>query len=65
MKPCDCKSVEEAQQCLNHQGLGFNENSITVVPNKVVLKMGHTTINIPMKLFKSFAEWYLTDQERT
>lgn len=62
LKPCDCKDMATAK-LLNEQGIGHNEDSITIEPNVVVLKMGPTTIRIPMKKFKLFAEWYLTDQE--
>ena len=62
MKPCDCKSIEETQVCLNVQGIGHNDESITVIPNYVLLKLGHTQITISMKRFKQFSEWYLEDQ---
>jgi len=62
LKPCDCKDAETASK-LNEQGIGYNDQSITVEPNVVVLKMGHTQIKIPMQRFKIFAEWYLTEQE--
>ena len=48
---------------LNEQGIGVNNDSISVQPNSVVLTMGHTTVKIPMRLFQRFAEWYLTEQE--
>lgn len=62
LKPCDCKDMETASK-LNEQGIGQNEDSITVEPNVVILKMGHTSIRIPMQKFKLFAEWYLEEQE--
>ena len=61
LKPCDCVDQYSADK-LNEQGIGFNKNNIIVAPNSVVLTMEHTTIKIPMNLFKKFAEWYLTDQ---
>ena len=64
MRPCDVKSIDEASRKLNEQGIGFNDQSITVIPNYVLLKMGHTEIKISMDRFKSFAEWYLADQGR-
>ena len=65
IRPCDCKDITTAQQQLETQGIGINEDSITVIPNYVELKMGHTTIKIGMDKFKTFAEWYLTPQEKT
>lgn len=63
MKPCNCKSIEEAKQ-LNEQGIRFNNNSLTVIPNNVILKLENTIeIKINMKLFKRFAEWYLKEQK--
>ena len=62
LKPCDC--IDEVQtKMLESQGIGFNDDSILVRPNSVILKMGHTEIKIPMHLFKRFAEWYLRPQE--
>jgi len=40
----------------------FNNQSITVIPCYVLLKIDHTEIKIPMNRFKAFAEWYLEDQ---
>jgi len=62
LRPCDCKDLAQAKT-LNEQGIGHNEDSIVIEPNVVVLKMGHTTIRIPMSRFKLFAEWYLEEQE--
>lgn len=62
MKPCDCQDEFTASK-LNEQGIQFNDNSIVVQPNSVILTMGHTTIKIPMKTFEMFAKWYLEDQE--
>lgn len=62
LRPCDCKDIATAKM-LNEQGIGHNDDSITVEPNVVVLKMGITQIRIPMSRFKMFAEWYLEEQE--
>lgn len=62
LKPCDCHDRAMAKK-LNEQGISFNDESITVLPNYVLLKMGHTEIKISMKRFKQFAEWYLEEQE--
>lgn len=62
LKPCDCKDMTTASK-LNEQGIGHNDESITIEPNVVILKMGHTQVKIPMARFKMFAEWYLTEQE--
>ncbi len=62
LRPCDCKDMHTASK-LNEQGIGHNDESITVEPNVVVLKMGHTTVNIPMDRFFMFAQWYLEEQE--
>lgn len=62
IRPADCKDMHTAN-LLNEQGIGHNDDSITIEPNVVVLKMGHTTMRIPMGRFKMFAEWYLEPQE--
>ncbi len=62
LKPCDCKDMATASR-LNEQGIGHNDDSITVEPNVVILKMGHTQVRIPMQRFKMFAEWYLEAQD--
>jgi hypothetical protein len=62
IKPADCKDMYTAS-LLESQGIGHNDDSITVEPGVVVLKMGHTTMRIPMKRFRMFAEWYLEEQE--
>lgn len=62
LRPCDCKDQHTADS-LNEQGIGVNDERITVQPNVVVLEMGRTTIRIPMQRFKMFAEWYLEAQE--
>jgi len=63
MKPCNCKDAGDVKK-LNENGIAFNDESIVVIPNYVVLKMGHTQIQIGMNRFKQFAEWYLTDQRK-
>ena len=62
IKPADCKDITTANK-LTEQGIARNEDSITVEPNVVILKMGHTSIRIPMSTFKLFSEWYLTEQD--
>ena len=62
LKPCDCKDMVTARR-LNEQGIGHNEDHISIEPNVVVLTMDHTTIKIPMERFKMFAEWYLEGQK--
>lgn len=62
LRPCDCKDAVDASK-LEEQGIGHNDESITVIPNYVLLKMGHTEIKIGMKRFKMFAEWYLSEQD--
>lgn len=62
LRPCDCKDAVDTSK-LEEQGIGHNDESITVIPNYVLLKMGHTEIKISMKRFKMFAEWYLTEQD--
>jgi hypothetical protein len=62
LRPCDCHDIYTASK-LNEQGIGHNDESITLEPNVVILKMGRTTIQIPMQRFKIFAEWYMTEQE--
>lgn len=62
IRPCDCIDQYTASK-LNEQGIGRNDDSITVQPNVVILTRSHTTIRIPMSTFKLFAEWYLSEQE--
>ncbi len=62
MKPCDCKDEQDAKS-LNEQGLGINDWSLTVNPAKVVIEHRHYgMVNMPMSIFKKFAEWYLENQ---
>lgn len=62
IRPCDCKDMATANE-LNESGIAFNNNSIHIEPNSVVLDLGNTTVRIHMYLFKKFAEWYLEEQE--
>jgi len=62
LRPCDCNDIATAK-LLSEQGIGFNEDSFTIDPSVVILKMGHTQVRINMLLMKRFAEWYLKEQE--
>jgi hypothetical protein len=62
IRPCDCGDQFTANQ-LEEQGIGRNDDSIILQPSVVIITRGHTTMKIPMSLFKMFAEWYLTEQE--
>ena len=62
IRPADCKDMFTARK-LETQGVSHNDDSIHIEPNSVVLKMGHTTVRIPMSRFKMFAEWFLEEQE--
>lgn len=62
LRPCDCKDAVDTSK-LEEQGIGHNDESIKVIPNYVLLKIGHTEITISMKRFKMFAEWYLSEQD--
>lgn len=62
IRPCDCKDMDTANR-MESNGISLNDDSITVEPSVVVLKMGHTTVRIPMKKFQTFAEWFLEPQE--
>jgi len=61
LRPCDCIDEYTAQK-LNEQGIGHNDQSITVTNGRVVLEMGHTTIKVGRRRFKQFAEWFLEEQ---
>lgn len=63
LRPCDCKDMVDVFM-LQEQCIGHNEDKIMIVPNYVLLTMGHTQIKIPMSRFKMFAEWYLKPQEK-
>lgn len=63
IRPCDCPDMDTARRLEGGQGVSWNENSIHIEPLKVVLKLGHTTVTMPMSLFKKMAEWYLTPVE--
>lgn len=62
LKPCDCKDLHTASK-LNELGIGYNDQSIMIEPNSVILTIGHTIIRIPQARFKMFAEWYLEAQD--
>ena len=62
LRPCDCIDLQDVKK-LEEQGVGHNDESISVIPNYVLLKMGHTEIKIGMNRFKMFAEWYLAPQK--
>lgn len=62
MKPCDCKDSVDVSK-LDHSGIAFNEDSLVVEPNHVVLTMGPLRLQIGMERFKQFAEWYFEEQE--
>ena len=63
MKPCDCKSEEDTKK-LEVQGISINEWSLSVNPNIVLLEhQYYGNIKMPMKIFRTFAEWYLSKQE--
>lgn len=62
LRPCDCESIAETK-LLEEQGVGHNDESITVIPNYVLFKMGHTEVKISMKRFRLFAEWFMAPQE--
>ena len=62
LRPCDCIDSIDAMR-LEEQGIGWNNDRISIRPNSVILELGHTTVTIPMSRFKMMAEWYLTEQE--
>jgi len=62
LRPCDCKDYSDSKK-LSENGIGYGLDNIILSPNLVVINMGHTTLRIPMKMFKRFAEWYLEPQE--
>lgn len=62
MKPCDCNSIEEANK-LNEQGIAFNDVSIEVIPNQVIINQGRCQLKMWQDHFKRLAQWYLTAQE--
>lgn len=64
-KPSDCNSMVQALELKEGNGLAFNDFSIKVQPNVVVLTTTYAEIKIPMVHFKRFAEWYLEPQELT
>ena len=62
LRPCDCKDAGDTNK-LEEAGIHHNDEGITVIPNYVLLKMGHTEVKIGMNRFKMMAEWYLAEQE--
>ena len=62
MKPCDCKDEMDVAK-LKEQGISFNENSIIVKPNVVVLSNGSYNVKINQALFEKYARWYLEEQD--
>ena len=62
LKPCNCKDMATARK-LKEQGISHNDNSIIINPSVVSMTIGRTTTEIPMNVFKIFAEWYLNEQE--
>lgn len=62
MRPCDCKSIDESMTMLHEQGIKFNDEGITVEPNRVIIEVGPCRLIVSMKRFKQWAEWYLEDQ---
>lgn len=62
MRPCDCLDTQDVKK-LKEQGLSYNGRAITVAPLVVILQIDCCTIRIPQRLFKSFAQWYLEDQD--
>lgn len=62
LRPCDCICKSDALK-LEEQGIGYNNQTLSVEPNLVVLSIDSATIRIPMGLFRKFAEWYLKPQD--
>jgi len=63
MKPCNCKMEIQVRK-LQEQGISFNNYKIEIDSSGVYLDIDpHVRMKIPHKTFKSFAEWYLGDQE--
>jgi hypothetical protein len=62
LSPANCKDQYTANQ-LNEQGIMINEDSLTVEPAVVVLRLGSCTLRIPQRKFEIFAKWYLEEQE--
>jgi hypothetical protein len=64
LRPCDCICKSDALK-LDEQGVSYNNQSLSVEPNVVILTIDSATIRIPMGLFRKFATWYLEPQEIT
>jgi hypothetical protein len=62
LRPCDCISKSDASK-LDEQGVSYNNQSLLVEPNMVILTIDSATIRIPMGLFRKFATWYLEPQD--
>ena len=62
IKPCDCIDQSRCDM-LNEQGIGIGDNQILVEGGGVFIKNSTTTLRIPLKHFKRFAEWFLEEQE--
>jgi hypothetical protein len=62
MRPCDCQDQYDAER-LNEQGISYNDNSLTLAPPAVILKIDSCQLCISGSLFKRFAEWYLENQK--
>lgn len=62
MRPCDCETYQELDE-LREQGLAFNQRSIMVRLNHVILENGPGSLKLSKNDFKNFAQWYLTDQD--
>ena len=61
MRPCDWPDEHTAHKH-DVQGIGHNEWRFTVVVPFVVIQNTTTTMRVPMKRMKQFAEWYLDDK---
>ena len=61
LAPCDCKDERTALK-LKEQGISFNNYSLDIRPSVVSISIGQAQMQMPMLMFKRFAEWYLTKQ---
>jgi ribonucleotide reductase alpha subunit len=62
LTPCECKDNVNVRR-LNEQGIGHNEYSLEVHPNRVILRTNDAELRIPQNIFEKFARWYLEPQE--
>ena len=60
-RPCDCKSAEDTAR-LESSSIQIGDYSLTVEPNRAVLRAGPGTLEIGMRTLKKLAEWYLREQ---